>query len=109
MNVLSWELQGSKKQAHSWDFVGGVRGKVQKVHFWGPKGPLFWGPATPIDLGYGSVKKTRSCPKFRICEMDGGGGGGGWRLSKICVNKEALSHMLTIIISVGHGGHPPFF
>ena len=22
-------------------------GKVQKVHFWGPKGPHFWGPAPP--------------------------------------------------------------
>ena len=29
-------------------------GEVQKVHFWGPKGPLFGGPAPPkIDPGYG--------------------------------------------------------
>ena len=32
----------------------GKGGEVQKVHFLGPKGPLFWGAAPPpqIDPGY---------------------------------------------------------
>ena len=43
----------SDKMGQNWGFCKRVKGdEVQKVHFWGPKGPHFGGSAPPIDAGY---------------------------------------------------------
>ena len=58
----------SHKVGQKWGFCRRVRGvRFKKVHFLGPKGPLFWGPAPPpkkkIDPGYGP-ERTHSYTKM---------------------------------------------
>ena len=53
----------SHKMGQKWGFCRRVRGvRFKKVHFLGPKGPLFGGPAPPkIDPGYGPAHVCRYC------------------------------------------------